>query len=197
MMQDKENAELGLTRSHRAWLNKLLNNALIERYDVTLNFISKMLWPALIFMLAIIFYSDVSRLIKQVSSNLSRTSKINIAGVEIEVYADALRGSDLEAYSFIENLNRQELLEILEISDGKTIVDPKYLDQETKDIYNSLKQYGILEIDDTIQPPQGLDDAMEIELTDLGKRVLREIQSILVSFLNTLPTDHEETFQGK
>ncbi|MBD1876965.1 hypothetical protein H6F75_26120 [Nodosilinea sp. FACHB-131] len=197
MTQDKENSELGLNNSHRVWLNKLLNNALIERYDVTLNFISKMLWPALIFILAIIFYSDVSRLIKQVSSNLSRTSKINIAGVEIEVYADALRGSDLEAYSFIEKLNRQELLKILEISDGKTIVDPKYLDQETKNIYDSLKQYGILRIDDTIQPPQGLDDAMEIELTDLGKRVLREIQSILVSFLNTLPPADEGTFQGE
>lgn len=171
---------------------RILENALLEKYDSTALLAGKLLWPALCFLIGLMFYSDISKLIQQLSLNLARTSKITIAGVEIEIYADSLRGSDFEAYAILGKLNREELLYVLDLGESIRQIDSSNITLDDREQVKSLKDKGILLVDEgAISSVDNTKTVVEISLTDLGERVHRELQSILINFVKSLPEEQQ------
>ena len=170
----------------RTVFSRFLENALIEKYDATIGFAGKSLWPILVFSLSLAFYPNISFLLSQLSTNLARTSKINVAGLEIEIYADSLRSSDLEAYQIIEAVSREDLLTILDLGETRLQVSLADYTPEYRAIFEELIDQELISVDSDAVSVQNSAPVVEITLTDLGKRVHRELQSILVNFVNYL-----------
>lgn len=167
-------------------------NVLIEKYDSTTVLLGKLFWPLFALILCIIFYPKIGKLADQFSTNLSRTSRINVAGVEIEVYADSLRGSDLEAYSIIGKLNQDDLIRILKIGDSPLQVPLTSFSPEYRKKHETLENYGLLLIDtNAVSIIDDTEIIVELKLTELGLRVYRELQSILINFVTGLPVREE------
>jgi hypothetical protein len=140
-------------------------------------------------MLSIIFYPDVSDLLGQLSRNLSRTSRINVAGIEIEVYADSFRSSDLEAYKLISKISREDLIVVLELGENRLQIDPKDYTPEYSLTFKNLIELGLISIQENAVSVQDSAPVIEIKLTDIGKRVYREIRTILINFIKDLPVE--------
>lgn len=173
-------------------INRFFNNALIDKYDVTSTLLGQLFWPLTSLLIAFIFYSDISTLIGKLSSNLSRTSRINIAGIEIEVYEDSFRGSDIEAYRIIGLLSREELLYILERGEIPFQVNSSYLLPEDKEFLEGLERRDILTMNPVEGQAEGTDVEVSIQLTDLGVRIYEELQKIVINFVEKLPSDTVE-----
>ena len=188
---DTENLELASLKKEETLFRGFLVNALIEKYESTLELLSKFAWPLSVVFLSIVFYSNVSSLIDNLASNLSRTSKINIAGVEIEVYADSfIRSSDFEAAKLISELEREDLLAVLEVGENSIQLKPSQITPEYQGILDGLLQHNLVEVNNegvSILDPS--ETVVEIQMTELGLRVHREIQNTLITFIKGLPSD--------
>jgi hypothetical protein len=181
--------EVETSRNRNTLCRRFLENVLIEKYDATVSLAGKFLWPLLILMLSIIFYPDVSDLLGQLSRNLSRTSRINVAGIEIEVYADSFRSSDLEAYKLISKISREDLIVVLELGENRLQIDPKDYTPEYSLTFKNLIELGLISIQENAVSVQDSAPVIEIKLTDIGKRVYREIRTILINFIKDLPVE--------
>jgi hypothetical protein len=181
--------EVETSRNRNTLCRRFLENVLIEKYDATVSLAGKFLWPLLILMLSIIFYPDVSDLLGQLSRNLSRTSRINVAGIEIEVYADSFRSSDLEAYKLISKISREDLIVVLELGENRLQIDPKDYTPEYSLTFKNLIELGLISIQENAVSVQDSAPVIEIKLTDIGKRVYREIRTILINFIKNLPVE--------
>lgn len=115
-----------------------------------------------------------------------------MAGVEIEVYADSLRGSDFEAYEAIRELNKEEILFILERGEIPFKVQASYLTPEEINEIKIMVDKGILDSSSLPNPDADPTSSVNIELTDFGIRVYRELQSIIINFADQLPSDEKE-----
>lgn len=169
---------------------EILEIAFLEKYDSTAMLAGKLIWPALCFFLSLMFYSEMSNLIGQLSSNLSRTSKITIAGIELEIYANDIKISNFEAYSKIRELDKEELAEILKLGDSINQVDASYVTADYKERLKSLEEEGLLQINEGVTSAvDSTQTVVEIALTDQGRSVHKELQSILINFVLRLPEE--------
>lgn len=187
-MENKSDRETLDSDNQKGLFTRFINNALIDRYDTTATFVSKFFWPFASVLLAFIFYTDISNFVSQLSKNLSKTSKLKIAGVEIYITPEALGGSDFEAYKKISELNRDEILFILERGEAPLSVPVSYLKPEDIDQIKTLVERGILSPSSLPNPNSDPNSKVEIQLTDFGIRIYRELQSIIINFSqNILP----------
>ena len=177
------------TKNQASLLNRFLNSVLIEKYDVTINFFGKLIWPLISISVALIFYSDISKLADRLSNNLNKASRLKIAGVEIEIYADSLRGSDLDAYDVISQLNRDELLFILRRGETPLTIDYSVFTVEEINFLKALEEKKIVVPFSIPSESDVSDSSITIQLTDFGVRIYRELQSIIINFVEGLPAE--------
>jgi hypothetical protein len=181
-MDDKNDKEILGSVNQERLFSRFINSALIDRYDTTATFLSKLFWPFASVLLACIFYADVSNFVAQLSKNLSKTSKLKIGELEIYISPELLGGSDVEAYKKISELSREEVLFILERGEAPLEVPVSYLKPEDINQIKTLIEKGIVTPSSLPNPNSDLNSEIEIKLTDFGMRIHRELQSIIINF---------------
>ncbi|MEO0868955.1 MAG: hypothetical protein AAFY17_11015, partial [Cyanobacteria bacterium J06642_11] len=127
-------------------------------------------------------------------SNISRTKRIAISGVEIEVYEDIIQVEDTGAYAVISLLKREELILILELGDATFYRNSKsdYFSEQIRPLLENLQNSGLVSVEYNVVSPQGINGDVRIKLTDLGLRVYDELQTLLLSLLKELPSETRE-----
>ncbi|MDJ1184323.1 hypothetical protein [Roseofilum casamattae] len=187
MEQAENTQETEQSKSKNTLSRRFLENILIDKYDITIDFIGKSLWPTLALVISILFYSDISYLVSQLSRSLSRTSKITVAEVEFEIYAESLLGSDLEVHDLISEISHQDLSLILDLGSKKLQIEIEKYTPEYRERFKSLIDRRLVSIDPNAVSVVNSDPVVQIELTDTGKRVHRELQNIIINFVKGLP----------
>ncbi|MEO1403617.1 MAG: hypothetical protein AAFV72_20560 [Cyanobacteria bacterium J06635_1] len=175
-------------KKRKLW-DSIVHCAIVENYETTFSFIGKLVWPFFSLIILLLFYSDITKLLKEFSTNLSRTSRITIAGIELEIYEAAIPKKDEKAYAIIGLLTREELLLILELSDATFYLNSRADNfiNEVETTAKSLQEYGLITMKYDAITPAGVDADVEIKLTGLGIRVYEELQNLLIGIILELP----------
>ena len=68
-------------------------------------------------------------------------------------------------------------------------IDPKDYTPEYSLTFKNLIELGLISIQENAVSVQDSAPVIEIKLTDIGKRVYREIRTILINFIKDLPVE--------
>lgn len=169
-------------QSRTRLLGKFLENALVKDYNVTTAFVEKLVWPTLILILSLVFQSDVSNFVGQLSNSLSKAGSLKVDLTAVKFQMDALKRSDSEVLKLIQEIDRNDILLLLALGRKKLQGSPKRQAKFQNLINSGLAYVKTL---DTATP------IIEIGLTEIGERVYEEMEVILVNFVQGLPKDEQ------
>ncbi|WP_346292397.1 hypothetical protein [Sphaerothrix gracilis] len=163
--------------SNTSFSSRLLNSAFIDKYDITTALVSKIFWPFVVLILAISFSTELSTILYR----LSKTTIIRVGDNEILIPSDLFSVQDPDAYKLIKKLNRDELECVLWLAGIGVNLKSTTLSADDSRMYEALHQHELIYFTDADGNLTDLVEADSLKQTEMGKRVYRELGSILVS----------------
>ncbi|MEL7006373.1 MAG: hypothetical protein AAFN93_27145 [Bacteroidota bacterium] len=165
----------------KSFLSRFINSAFIEKYEITTSLISKLFWPIVILFLAIFFSRELSIILFR----FSRTTALRIGDSEIIMPRDLFSVEDSEAYAIIKQLSREELEVVMWMAGIGVDLTSETLSAEDIETYQSLHQHELVSFVNANDNSVDLSKADSLKQTEMGKRVYQELESILISIIES------------